>query len=75
MIRRLLAWLHHDPRMARHATLAAIRQESELHPAEKGDHHDRDLPVVSTARPARVPPVWAPRLPQARYRDPYQAQG
>ena len=27
MIRRLIEWWTHDPRMARHATLAAIRQE------------------------------------------------
>lgn len=62
MIARLLSWWRHDDHMARHATQAAIRFEMELHPAERGEHHD-NLPVVPPARAARVSDVRPARLP------------
>jgi hypothetical protein len=35
---KIRAWLQHDPRMAYHAQREWIKQQSHLHPAEKGDH-------------------------------------
>jgi len=73
VIARLLSWWHRNDHLARHATHAAIRQEMELHPAERGDHHDTDLPLVSASRPTAVPHVRPARVPEARHRRTYQA--
>lgn len=72
MIARLLAWWHRNDHLAHHATQAAIRQEMELHPAEKGDHHDIDLPLVPTSRPAAMQDVRTLRVPPTRDRSAYQ---
>ena len=77
MIARLLSWWHRNDHLARHATHAAIRQEMELHPAERGEHHD-NLPVVPPTRAARVQDVRSPGLPEARlcrtYQTPWSAR-
>jgi hypothetical protein len=38
LLSKLRAWFQRDPRMARHAQHEWIRQQSQLHPVEKGDH-------------------------------------
>lgn len=73
MIARLLSWWRHDPRLARHATLEAIRQEAALHPAEKGDHHGPDVPVLPAPGSREVSVLRPTRVPEARLRRAYQA--
>jgi hypothetical protein len=46
VIARLIAWWKRNPRLARHATLAAIRQEMMMHPVDKGEHWRDDTTRV-----------------------------